>query len=422
MSELDKKSAKLHELREGLAKFAGEKDFSEFTPEDKTKWAEMNEEAKTLADDVREQQIFEKEMKANAEAIDAGKTVEPLAIHEEKAEPRKTLGEQIQESRAFKAYMEDGQLNLTSEVKYNPIMESKTLVDEASAYPPPVVRSDLIYPTALRNPNAVIDLFSVIPTTQFQYKYLEETTFTNNGAEVAEAGAFGESALAFTERTENIRKFGVSIPVTEELLSDVASVNGYLDSRLRTMLQLRLDSQLLNGNGTAPNITGILNKTGINTFNFSSYAGNLGRIGQLYQAITEIRKDSFLEPDAIIMHPSDWNDIVTAVTTDFAGTSGAGYAGKDPLFVGAGMFGTGVSPSIWGVKVVPTTAIASGTVLVGVFGGGLASHIISREGMEVAMSDSHDDFFTKDKVMMKASMRLGFAIYRATAYCSITNF
>jgi len=422
MSELDKKSAKLHELREGLAKFAGEKDFSEFTPEDKTTWAQMNDEAKALADEVREQQIFEKEMKANADAIDAGNTVAPLPIHEEKAEAPKTLGQQIQESRAFKAYMEDGQLNVSSELKYNPIMESKTLVDEASAYPPPVVRSDLIYPTALRNPNAVIDLFSVIPTDQYQYKYLEETTFTNNSAEVAEAGAFGESALAFTENTENIRKFGVSIPVTEELLSDVASVNGYLDSRLRTMLQLRLDSQLLNGNGTAPNIRGILNKTGINTFNFSSYAGNLGRIGQLYQAITEIRKDAFLEPDAILMHPSDWNDVVTAVSSDFAGTSTAGYTEKTPLFVGAGMFGNGVTPSIWGVRVVPTTAIASGTVLVGVFGGGLASHIISREGMEVAMSDSHDDFFTKDKVMMKASMRLGFAIYRATAFCSITNF
>ena len=422
MSELDKNSAKLQELREGLAKFAGEKDFSDFTPEDKTKWAEMNEEAKALAESVKEQQVFEKEMKDNAEAIEAGKTVAPLPIHEEKAEAPKTLGEQIQDSRAFKAYMEDGQLNVSSELKYNPIMESKTLVDEGTAYPPPVVRSDLIYPTALRNPNAVIDLFSVIPTDQFQYKYLEETTFTNNAAEAAEAAAFGESALAFTENTENIRKFGVSIPVTEELLSDVASVNGYLDSRLRTMLQLRLDSQLLNGNGTAPNIRGILNKSGINTFDFSSYAGNLGRIGQLYQAITEIRKDAFLEPDAIIMHPSDWNDVVTAVTADFAGTSSAGYAGKDPLFVGAGMFGTGVAPSIWGVRVVPTTAIAAGTVLVGVYGGGLASHVISREGMEVAMSDSHDDFFTKDKVMMKASMRLGFAIYRATAFCSITNF
>ena len=415
------KTVKLQELRENLAKFAGEKDFSEFTPEDKTTWAQMNEEAKTLADEVREQQIFEKDMKANEEAIEAGKTVASLPIHEEQKEMPKGLGDQVRESRAYKSFMEDGQLNITSEVKYNPILESKTLLTE-TGYPPAVVRSDLIVPTALRNPNSVIDLFSVIPTDTYQYKYLEETTFTNNSAEVSEAGAFGESAIAFTENTENIRKFGVSIPVTEELLSDVASVNGYLDSRLKTMLQLRLDSELINGDGSAPNIRGILNKSGINTFDFSAYAGNLGRIGQLYQAITEIRKDAFMEADAILMHPSDWNDVVTTVTSDFAGTSGAGYAGKDPLFVGAGMFGNGVNPSIWGVRVVPTTAITAGTVLVGTFGGGLASHIITREGMEVAMSDSHDDFFTKDKVMMKASMRLGFAIYRATAFCSITNF
>ena len=418
---MSEKTAKLHELREGIAQFA-EKDFSEFTADDREKWAQMNSEAKTLADEVRDEQLFEKQKAENEEMISKGAEVKSLPIHEEKAEPKETLGEQISNSRAFKEYMENGQLNISSEIKFNPILEKKTLVDEASAYPPAVTRSDLLIPTALRNPNAVIDLFSVIPTTQYQYKYLEETTFTNNAAEVAEGGAFGESALAFTEKTENIRKFGVSIPVTEELLADVASVNGYLDSRLRTMLQLRLDDVLIGGSGVAPIIKGILNVSGINTFNFSSYAGNLGRIGQLYQAITEIRKDAFLEPDAILMHPSDWNDVVTAVTADFAGTSGQGYAGKDPLFVGAGMFGQGVTPSIWGVKVVPTTAMSAGTVLVGVFGGGLAAHIVSREGMEVAMSDSHDDFFTKDKVMMKASMRLGFPVYRPAAFCSITNF
>jgi len=416
MADLEKKNAELQELRGKLHKFASEKDFADFTAEDKETWAQMNEEAKELADSVREAQIFEKERKANEELLEAGKVVNPLPIHEEKTAQPTTLGDEVINSNAYKSYMENGQLNITSELKYNPILESKTLVDEGSAYPPKVVRSDLIYPTALRNPNSVIDLFSVIPTDQYQYKYLEETTFTNNAGEVAEANAFGESALAFTEQTENIRKFGVSIPVTEELLADVATVNGYLDSRLRTMLQLRLDSQLLNGNGTAPNIRGILNKSGINTFDYSSYSGNLKRIGQIYQAITEIRKDAFLEPDAILMHPSDWNDVVTEVNA--VTTSGA----LNPLFVGAGMFNGAPTSSMWGVKVVPTTAIASGTALVGVFGGGLASHIISRAGMEVAMSDSHDDFFTKDKVMMKASMRLGFAIYRATAFCSITNF
>ena len=413
-------TVKLQELRENLAKFAGEKDFSEFTPEDKTKWASMNEEAKTLADDIREQQIFEKDMKANEEAISAGKTVASLPIHEEQKEMPKALGEQVRESRAYKSYMEDGQLNISSEVKYNPLLESKTLLTE-TGYPPAVTRSDLLVPTALRNPNSVIDLFSVIPTDSYQYKYLEETTFTNNASEKAEGTAFGESALAFTERTENIRKFGVSIPVTEELLSDVASVNGYLDRRLKTMLELRLSDVLIGGSGVAPIITGVLNKAGINTFNFANYAGNLARIGQIYQAITEIRKDAFMEPDAILMHPSDWNDIVTQVNST-AGTSGAGFTEVSPTFVGAGMFGNSVTPQIWGIRVVPNTAISAGTVLVGTFGGGMASHIITREGMEVAMSDSHDDFFTKDKVMMKASMRLGFAIYRPEAFCSITNF
>lgn len=172
------KTVKLQELRENLAKFAEGKDFSEFTPEDKTTWASMNEEAKTLADEIRQQQIFEKDMKANEEAMEAGKTVASLPIHEEQKEMPKALGEQVRESRAYKSYMEDGQLNISSEVKYNPLLESKTLVDEGSAYPPAVTRSNLIVPTALRNPNSVIDLFSVIPTDTYQYKYLEETTFT----------------------------------------------------------------------------------------------------------------------------------------------------------------------------------------------------------------------------------------------------
>ena len=124
---LDKNTAKLQELREELQKFAGEKDFSEFTAEDKTKWAEMNDEAKALAESVKEQQIFEKEMEENAEAIEAGKTVNPLPIHEEKQEEPKGLSKQVRESRAFKEYTENGQLNIASQIKWNPLLETKTL-------------------------------------------------------------------------------------------------------------------------------------------------------------------------------------------------------------------------------------------------------------------------------------------------------
>lgn len=415
MANLEAKKIQLQELREKALADAKEHNFADMTVEQKTAWEQQNEDMEKLASQIREEEKYNSQLDDINAEYKAGAEVQTVAIHDEPKAPAKTLGQKLMETEAFQKFLNNGAKNITSKVDYNPLMERKTLLTE-TGYPPSVIRDDLIVPTALRNPNTVIDLFDVINTDQYQYKYLEETTFTNNAAEASEGSAFGESALAFTERTENIRKFGVSIPVTEELLADVSAVQGYLDSRLRTMLQLRLDSELLNGDGSAPNITGILNKTGINTFDYSSFAGNLKRIGQIYQAITEIRKDAFVEPDAIIMHPSDWYDVVTEVNA--VTTSGA----LNPLFVGAGMMNGAPTASIWGVPVVPTTAISAGTALVGSFGGGQAVHVVSRAGMEVAMSDSHDDFFTKDKVMMKASLRLGFPIYRATAFCSITNF
>lgn len=414
---LSEKKVKLQDLREKALAELKTVDPATMDADKKEAMAKMSEDIDSLAKEVREEEALAKNIANLENDVEKGKEVAPVnLINEvEKKEAPRSLGQAIVESKAFQTWKETGQKGIVSEVPFNPLVEKKTLLTE-TGYPPAVVRDDLIVGTALRDPNSVIDLFDVITTDQYQYKYLEETTFTNNGAEVAEGSAFGESALAFTERTENIRKFGVSIPVTEELLADVSAVQGYLDSRLRTMLQLRLDSELINGNGTAPNITGILNKSGINTFNYSSYTGNLKRIGQIYQAITEIRKDAFVEPDAILMHPSDWYDVVTEVNA--VTTSGA----LQPLFVGAGMMNGAPQASIWGVPVVPTTAITAGKALVGNFGGGQSAHIVSRSGIEVAMSDSHDDFFTKDKVMMKASLRLGFPIYRATAFCSITNF
>jgi HK97 family phage major capsid protein len=414
---LNEKKQKLQDLREKALDQVKEMESGTVDAEQRAEFIARNDELDKLAKEVRELEVFESKKAQLETDVEQGKAVTTPApvFNEEPVQEMKTLGQALYESKSVQAFINEGQKNITSEIKWSPLVEKKTLLTE-TGYPPAVVRDDLIVPTAVRNPNSVIDLFDVIQTDQYQYKYLEETTFTNNGAEVAEGGAMGESALAFTEQTENIRKFGVSIPVTEELLADVSAVQGYLDSRLRTQLNLRLDSQLLNGDGSAPNIRGILNKSGINTFDYSSYAGNLKRIGQVYQAITEIRKDAFVEPDAIIMHPSDWNDVVTEVNA--VTTSGS----LNPLFVGAGMMSGAPTASMWGVPVIASTAIGAGTALVGAFGGGQAVHIVSRSGIEVAMSDSHDDFFTKDKVMMKASLRLGFPIYRATAFCSITNF
>ena len=399
---MDKIAAKRTELKEV---FESTED-GKYTSEQKEEIKKRNDELAELVEDVS----IEKKKLQNEKALEEdSKPVSEMPQPAEAVEA-KSVGEQFVQTDAYKNYLSSGVKGVDSHI------ETKTTLT-TTGYPPETLRQPGILETALRDPNAVINLFDVINTDQNAFSYLEETTFTNNAAEAAEGSAVGEAALAFTEKTESIRKMGVFIPVTDELLADEAGIQGYLNSRLQTMIRLRLDSQLLSGDGTAPNLEGILDagKSSVGSSDFNSYNGNLGRIGAIYNAITDIRVNAFTEPDAIIMNPNDWNQIVTSVTD--VTTSGS----NNPLFVVAGGFGADAAPTIWGLKVIPTTAISNNTVLVGKFGGGEAANVVMRQGMELAVSDSHSDFFTKNQLAIRATMRVGFPVYRQAAFHKILN-
>jgi len=380
-----------------------------YTPEAKEKIKGLNTELAGLIDAENLERTKAKNEKAMEQEV--------YASEEPQAGPS-TVGEAFVNSDAYKGYKEDGVKGVDSTVKFSPAYGEKATLGAGltASFPPEVLRQPGILESALRDPDAVIGLFDQIETNQNSFAYMEETTFTNAAAEQSEEATTAEAELDFTEQTAPIRKVGVFLPVTEELLADVNGIQGYVNSRLGTMMKLRLDNQLLSGDGSAPNMEGVLTKSGINTFDYAlPYAGELGKIGQIYQAITEIRKDAFVEPDAIIMHPSDWYDIVTSVTE--VDTSGS----KNPLFVVAGGFGTDAAPRIWGLPVVASTAISAGTVRVGKFGGGEAAHVVMRSGLDLAVSDSHSDFFLKGKLAIRATMRVGLAVYRQEAFCKITN-
>ena len=376
MSEVAKLKEQIAKSREDLkAAFESQED-GKYTAEAKEKIKGYNTELAGLVDDLKLEEAKVKNEKA-LEVDNAPVNSIPNAMPEAEEGP-KSIGSQFAESDAYKAYTEKGVKGVDSQAEFKTTLNT-------TGYPPESLRAPGILETALRNPDSVIGLFDQIQTNQNAYVYLEETTFTNNAGAVAEStdiSSSNEGALAFTERTESIRKMATFLPVTDELLADVAGIQGYVNSRLSTMMKLNLDNQLINGDGSAPNLTGVLNKSGINTFAFGSYSGELRKIGQIYQAITEIRKDAFVEPDSIVMHPSDWYDIVTEESS--VETSGS----RNPLFVVAGGFGADVAPKIWGLNVVPSTVIAEGTMLVGKFGGGDAAQVIMREGVDLAVSDS----------------------------------
>lgn len=277
--------------------------------------------------------------------------------------------------------------------------EVKTLFDEATGFPPEAVRTGRLVEYPLR-PIQVLDLIPTTTTTQIAVVYMEETTSTNTAAEVAEGGAYPEVTIAFTERSSPVRKIGDFIPVTDEVLEDVARVQDIINNRLTFFLRQRLDSQVLNGDGIAPNLRGILNTSGIQ----AQAKGTDPVPDAIYKAMTKVRVTGRATPGAVVMHPNDWQEVRLLRTADGV------YIWGSPSEAGP--------ERIWGLPVVQTEVIPEGTALVGDFRN--FSELAVRRGITVEVGFINDDF-VKGRKAIRADIRAAFVVYRPAAFCTVTG-
>ena len=139
----------------------------------------------------------------------------------------------------------------------------------------------------------------------------------------------------------------------------------------------------------------------------------------LARVLANTAGSSFLQPDTIIMHPTNW--LTTRLLRDGTGGTAGQFYGGGP-FSGAygndgavGMFGQ----TLWNTRVVLSTVVGAGTALVGNFG--LAAHIWRRGGVTVEASNSHDTFFVKNLNMLRAEERLGLGVYRPAAFTAVSG-
>ncbi len=248
---------------------------------------------------------------------------------------------------------------------------------------------------------------------------MTETVTATGAAELAEGGTKPEADITFDAVDEPIRKIAVLLPLTDEALDDVPFLRSYMNARLRLFVQMREDLQLLSGNGTAPNIRGILNRSGINTTASYSIGGanpDQALIDQTFVAIMQVLQ-AFLEPTEIVMKPSTWQ--IAALAKDaqrnylLGGPGAVSYVGNGPG-----------GPRLWGLRVVlnanmPAQAATNKVVLVGAFRTG--AMLIRRSGIDLAVSDSHSTFFAENKIALRAEERVGLAVFRPAAFAVVTS-
>lgn len=273
----------------------------------------------------------------------------------------------------------------------------KTLITSADMTPLEDRLSRVVgYPVEERS---VADLMLQGTTSAQKVTYFEETTFTNSAAETDEGAAKPESALDFTLRESDVRKIATWVPVTDEMLEDVPTFESYLRGRLAFMVKAREEYQLLRGDGAAPNLQGLYNRSGVQTV--TGYG--LSTIDSILRAITLVQTNAFVEPTAMVVHPLDWFDIRTS--KDTTGNYLLGPATLDPALARP-----------WGLQVRVTTNAIQNTGLVGAFN---QAQIFRRSGIAIAISTENEDYFIYNKLAVRAEERIALAVYRPAGFCKV---
>lgn len=337
----------------------------------------------------------------------------------------KSLGLQVVESPEFKAMLKpftsaDGGIRIgeKTRIQSDPISIKGLFVGgtDTSAGAFVVNEQTGIVEMLGRKELKIRDLISVRRTGSDTVEYVEQTSHTNAAAVVAEAtssaapqapagtgqadlvrdangGYKPEGSWAFVRRTAVVKTIAEWVPATKRALADVAQLEGLINDELRADIAEAEEEQILAGDGSGENFTGIRNWSGIQTQAFSTDIFETIR-----KAITKARYVGRVNPNAVVISPA------TAEIIDLAKDLNGAYRYGGPQSIGP--------RTVWGVPTVVSETQADTDVLVGDFSKAV---LWDREDTTVTISDSHADFFIRNMVAILGEERAAFALTRPKA-------
>lgn len=335
----------------------------------------------------------------------------------------KSLGDLYVASTEYKDLLESNSLDSDSaKFKSSPFSPEMKAASDIIRSAAGGNATDLVTPQYLpgilplpQQPTVVRDLFSQATTTSDTLSYARQTGFDNGAASVAEAtsvstGAKPQSSIAWTRETEPIETIATWMAATRRSLADAGQVRSLIDNQLTLMLQLEEEDQLLNGDGTSPNISGLLDRTGLQTLDLSASTDDRVNLDGIRTAKRLVRTGpARAQADGVIVNPVDSEEFDLMVDDE------GRYRAGDPF----GVIGpTGDAPPIWRMRRVESESVDPGTAIVGAFKQGAT--VFQRQGITILTSDSHSDFFVRNLVVVLAEERLGLAVFFPTAFVVVT--
>jgi HK97 family phage major capsid protein len=415
--------------------------------EDREFTAEESAQVKTLVEKATEAKASAERAKGDAAVKAAMKDLGDeigLAEKSEKVTPSglivpngKSIGQHYIESAEYKGLLESvpgGQFTKQHRVNARPVgfkslvrpQGQKALVTGASdTSGGAFLRADdlglqvgmepFMRPLSLRN------LVTSGTTTSDSIEYVRVTSITNNAAPVAEAtssapptvsganlvpnaggGYKPESGLAVARYSTPVRTIAHWIPVTKRALADAAQMVTLIDGFLEYGLEEELEDQMIAGDGSGENFEGLANVSGVQAQTPVADADG-GILATLRQAKTKVQLVGRARPNGYVMNPADMETIDLLTDNEnrfyFGGPAAAGNAG-----------------TLWGLPIVPSEAVPSGTAYVGAWDKAI---LWDRQQSTITTTDSHADFFVRNLVAILGELRAAFGIIQPNAFVEI---
>jgi HK97 family phage major capsid protein len=254
----------------------------------------------------------------------------------------------------------------------------------------------------IRRPLSVLDLIPTSATEQNVVAYTQETgTWDTGAAETVEGALKPEGDVTYTDVEARCRTIAEFVKNNRQQLDDVAGLADSLQRRLTYKIGRRVERQIVAGDGTGENLTGILSTTGIGSI---AFVASTAPADMLLKGVTALQLAEAI-PNGVLIHPTD---LATMLTTK---ASGSGERLDIDSAVGANV------DNVWSIPLVATPLVAVGTALVGDFMQGC--ELFVRDGISLRVSDNDQDDFVRNRITTLAETRVALAVWQPACFTKV---
>ena len=234
----------------------------------------------------------------------------------------------------------------------------------------------------------LLELVSTGQISSTLWEWVQQTGAEGAPAMTAEGAAKAQIDFDLVLASAPVRKVTAYIKISKEMLDDIPLMEAEVNEELRERINLEIDSQILSGDGTGQNLTGILeNATAFAAGSFAGAVDEANNKDVLRIAINQIMVAQF-QPNFIVMHPSDVTQMDVEKASD-------GHYIMPP-------FVNNDNTTVKGIPIITNTGVTEGDYLVGDF---TKSAVRFKEGLTFDVGFENDDF-TKNFVTILAEARL----------------